>query len=292
VTLRQFLAALAMLAALPGCDRLDRNGMLLMVDESYTAELLLSDKDGIVSPDGLLWADGRLYIADEGGSAVRVWSQGEGLRTLATAEDGLQSPEDLALGAGGALYVTDDDSGGVWRIDPAGGARRLVEPRPGLTGTEAIVRTPGGAMLVGDGVSGRIFRLREDGALAPLGLRIAKPESFAFDGVGNLYIADNRDDVLYLVTRDGRLRRPIAGRDGFSPESIHWTGESLLITDSDNGRLYRFTPEDGLETLAVLGGELANVQGVASDAEGNIYLTVQTDLRGGRGYLLRLVPGR
>lgn len=290
--LRPLLVALAVLAALPGCDRLDRNGMLLMVDEGYTAELLLSDKDGIVSPDGLLWEDGRLYIADEGGSAVRAWSPAEGLRTLATAEDGLQSPEDLARGADGALYATDDDSGGLWRIDPAGGARRLVEPGPGLTGTEAIARMPGGDLLVGDGVSGRIFRVGADGAAAPLGLRIAKPESFAFDGAGNLYIADNRDDILYLLTRDGRLRRPIAGRDGFSPESIHWAGQSLLITDSDNGRLYRFTPEDGLETLVVLGGELANVQGVASDGEGNIYLTVQADLRGGRGYLLRLVPRR
>lgn len=290
--LRPLLVALAVLAALPGCDRLDRNGMLLMVDEGYTAELLLSDKDGIVSPDGLLWEDGRLYIADEGGSAVRAWSPAEGLRTLATAEDGLQSPEDLARGADGALYATDDDSGGLWRIDPDGGARRLVEPGPGLTGTEAIARMPGGDLLVGDGVSGRIFRVGADGAAAPLGLRIAKPESFAFDGAGNLYIADNRDDILYLLTRDGRLRRPIAGRDGFSPESIHWAGQSLLITDSDNGRLYRFTPEDGLETLVVLGGELANVQGVASDGEGNIYLTVQADLRGGRGYLLRLVPRR
>jgi hypothetical protein len=112
-----------------------------------------------------------------------------------------------------------------------------------------------------------------------LPLRIAKPESFAFDAAGNLYIADNEEDILYLVTADGRLRRPIARREGFSPESLHFSGGVLFITDSANGKLHRYSPEDGLTTFAVFAGELANVQGITSDDAGSLYVSVQSDLK-------------
>jgi sugar lactone lactonase YvrE len=289
MTLRTpLLLLLAAAFALPACDRLDRKGMVLVVDPAWSASVLLSQKDGIVSPDGLMWEDGRLYIADEGGSAVRAWSPDEGLRTLADAAAGIQSPEDLVRGLDGSLYFTDDDAGGLWRIDAGGNAVQIVRPESGLTATEAIARHPSGAILVGDGAAGRVFSVAADGTARPLPLRISKPESMAFDDQGNLYIADNRDDLLYLLTPDGRLHRPVRSRAGFSPETIHYADGGLYITDSGSGRLYRYTPEDGLTTLALFGGELANVQGVTTDGDGNIYLSVQTDLKGGRGYILRM----
>ncbi len=84
------------------------------------------------------------------------------------------------------------------------------------------------------------------------------------------------------------MHRPISGRDDFSPETLHFADGALFITDSRNGKLYRHTPEDGLQTLAVLAGELANVQGITSDPAGNLYLSVQIDLKARRGTILRL----
>jgi sugar lactone lactonase YvrE len=110
----------------------------------------------------------------------------------------------------------------------------------------------------------------------------------AYDAAGNLYIADNQADILYVVTPHGRLHRAIANRQGFSPETLHFAGGALLITDSRNGKLHRYAPEDGLATVAVLAGALGNVQGVTSDEAGNIYLSVQTDLKAKRGTILRL----
>ena len=283
---------LAALLAAAGCGRIDQRAMLLALDQSYQAETLLTNRDGISSPDGLHWEEGRLYIADEGGSAVRVLGPDGKVSTLAGAKQGLKSPEDLARGPDGALYWTDDDGGGLWRLGE-GGARK-VAATASLTSSEGLAAAPGGAMLVGAGKAGRILMVGRDGRSAPLPLRIAKPESMAFDGEGNLYIADNEDDILYLLTRDGILHRPVAGRDGFSPETLHFSGGALLITDSRNGKLHRYTPENGLSTVAVLAGELANVQGVTSDRAGNIYLSVQTDLKARRGTVLRLrrKPGR
>ena len=271
---------------LAGCDSLDREAVILMVDPGYRAEILLDHGDGISSPDGLLWSDNKLYIADEGGSAVRRWVQGQPMQTLADARSGLSSPEDLALGQDGTLYVSDDDTGGVWRISPTGAVERVATS---VTSSEGVAVTGGGMLLVGDPVRRRVLAVAPDGRQSPLTSRaIVKAESFAFDGLGNLYIADNREQRLYLRTPDGALHAPVANQGGFSPESLHFARGILFITDSENGKLHRYTPQDGLATIAVFAGSLANVQGITSDGSGNLYVSVQSDLEGGRGYVVRL----
>ncbi len=274
---------------LAGCERIGEEAMVVALDPAWNAEIVLTNADGIAAPDGLLWADGRLYIADEGGSAVRVWIPGKGVETLADAGAGLSSPEDVVRNAAGTLFVTDDDIGGVWRIDGNGVARLAGA----VKSSEGLALAPSGAMLVGDPRGRRIVRAGEDGAVAPfLPGRISKPESMAFDGAGNLYIADNEDEVLYLLTPKGRLHRPIHGRKDFSPESLHFAQNALFITDSAHGKLFRYTPEDGLTAIAVFAGDLANVQGIASDPAGNLYVSIQTDLEAARGYVLRLRNSR
>lgn len=291
MSLRRALLLLLAAGAASACDRIDQRAMLLVLDPAYRAETLLTSADGIASPDGLRWEAAGLLIADEGGSAIRLLRPDGSLATLADAKQGLRSPEDLARGPDGALYWTDDDTGGLWRLGPEGGAARRIAADGPLASTEGLAATPAGALLVGGGKAGRVVSLSPDGKAAVLGLRVGKPESFAFDDTGNLFIADNEADVLYLLTKGGRLHRPIAGRDGFSPESLHFAGGVLFITDSRNGKLHRYTAEDGVATIAVLAGELANVQGLTSDNAGNLYLSVQTDLKAKRGTVIRLARG-
>ena len=270
---------------LGACGQLDREGVVLMVDEGYRAEIVLASGDGITAPDGLLWANGRLYIADEGGSALRVWAPGQAVRTLADSRDGLSSPEDLARAADGTIYVSDDDTGGVWRLGTDGRTAHFAQS---LGSTEGLTLAPDGTILAGDQRGHGLFAMVPDGRTARLRGGIRKPESLAYDARGNLYIADNADNVLYLLTRQGQLHRPIRDQRRFSPESLHFAGGALFITDSANGKLHRYTPEDGPSVVAVFGGSLANVQGIASDERGNLYVSVQTDLESGRGYVIRL----
>lgn len=279
---------------LGGCQDLNARGLALLIDEDYAAEVVVSGRDGLASPDGLLWQDDRLFIADEGGAAIRSWRPGGPLRTIATG-GGMSTPEDLVRDQDGNIFFSDDESGGVFRIGSDGRLSRPIGPERGLPSTEAIARHPSGDLLIGDGPGHRILRAGRDGRLAiVLGPEhgISKPESMAFDDAGNLYIADNQEDVLYLLTGDGRLHRPIANRPGFSPESIWYAGGTLYITDSKSGVLHRYSPEAGLATLAVFRGDLANIQGVTTDKDGNIYLSVQTDIGGRRGYILRLNKSR
>jgi len=279
-------AVLTLLLA-SGCDRV-ATGMVLLLDGKYQGEVLLSTADGVVSPDALLWHDGRLLIADEGGSAILAWTPGEGLRTLADVSDGLSSPEGLAIGEDGAVYYSDDTAGGVWRIDPDGHVSAYLDPRLARS-TEGLATTPDGALVVGTN-DHRLLEIR--GAGRPLvRARLRKPESLAFDEYGNLFIADDEDEVLYLLTREGRLRQLVSHVSGFSPEAIGYAGSVLYIADSCQDRLYRYTEEDGLEPIARFGGDLDDVQGITIDDHGRIYVSFQTGHGHRKGYIVRLTPG-
>jgi hypothetical protein len=150
-------------------------------------------------------------------------------------------------------------------------------------------------LLVGDGAAHTIFEVTPQGAVSVfLGPHagIRKPESLAFDPEGNLYIADNEQQIVYRRDRDGRLQTWITGRDGLTqPESICFQEGALYITDDEAGKLYRYVPETGLTTVMVLAGRLKNVQGIASGPGGSLLLTVQ-DLAHARSLILQLVPTR
>jgi sugar lactone lactonase YvrE len=283
-------AALALLLALAAaaCGPLDQEAMLVALEPGWKAELVADERDGFGSPDGLHWAAGSLYVADEGGSALRSWRPGTRPATLADARAGLASPEDVVRDPAGNLYFTDDTRGGLWRTDRLGRTTALVDPSRGLPSTEGLGLAPDGDLVVGDAPGQRVLKVAPSGAASVLATGIAKPESFAYDGEGNLYIADNRDNVLYRLTPDGTLQRLIADRGDFSPESLHFAGGALFITDSDHGKLFRYTPAAGLKAIALFGGTFANVQGIAADDSGALYLSVQSDLKARKGYILKL----
>jgi sugar lactone lactonase YvrE len=275
---------------LTGCS-LDQKGMVLLTDTSYRVTVVGTNKDGFTVPDGILWKQEKLYLADEGGSAFRVWSNSNEVETLCDATSGILSPEDFVMDDEGNIFFTDDDAGGVWEINNQGKTSLLAGKDKGLISTEGIALSPDGTIFVGDTESQQIFSVNRNGEVsiflgADYGIK--KPESMVFDEKGNLFIADNEDNVLYLLTPDKKLHRPIENQEGFSPETLWYSNGILYITDSQNGKLFQYTPEEGLTTIAVFGGKLAVVSGITTDNKGSIYLSVQTDLKRKLGYILRL----
>jgi len=270
---------------------LQKEGLVVMTDQSYKASVYATNKIGIGSPDGLAWHKGKLYLADEGGQALEVWSKNPGLKTLVDSRFGCQSPEDLVIDADDNIFFTDDDAGGLWEVDRSGAPKLVAGKDKGLISTEGIALAPDGSLLVGDGEQHEVFRVTRDGAVSEfLGKQfgITKPESMVFDEQGNLYIADNEDDVLYLLDTNHTLHRIIDRRDSFSPETIFYFKGALYITDSRDGKLYVYKPNEELRTIAAFGGQLKNVQGVTVDDQGNIFVSVQTDLKHKVGHILEI----
>ncbi len=271
--------------------KLQKEGLVVMTDQSYKASVFATNKIGFGSPDGLLWHKGKLYFADEGGQALEVWSKNPGLKTLIDTKFGVLSPEDLVIDADDNIFFTDDDAGGLWEYTANGIPRLVAGKDKGLISTEGIALAPDGALLVGDGEQHEVFRVTKDGTVSEfLGKQfgITKPESMVFDEQGNLYIADNEDDVLYMLDPNHNLHRIIDRRDSFSPETIFYFKGALYITDSHNSKLYVYRPNEELRTIAAFGGQIKNVQGITVDDQGNIFVSVQTDLKRKVGHILEI----
>jgi sugar lactone lactonase YvrE len=282
------VGAMACVCFLAGCG-LDQEGMVLLADRSYRATVIGTSKDGFVLPDGILWRQGRLLMADEGG-AVRLWGSARDNTTLCDRSLSIGEPEDLVVDDAGNVFFTDDNAGGVWEI-PVNGHPFLLAGGKDLVSTEGIALTPSGDLLVGDGHRHHVCRVDRAGHVSIfLGPQrgITKPESMVYDDKGNLYIADNEDQVLYLLTPKKDLLRVIDHRDGFSPETIWYADHVLYITDSKNGKLSRYTPEHGLHNIAVFGGKLKGVCGITTDDHGNIFVSIQSYVGDRRGYIIKL----
>lgn len=287
----KFLAiALCGLSLLTSCN-IGKEGLVLMTDQSYKASVFATNKTGFGSPDGLRWNKGKLYLADEGAGALEVWTKEDGLKKLLDAQFGTKSPEDLIIDPEGDIFFSDDDAGGVWEVEASGKQQLLAGKDKGLFSTEGIALAPDGSILVGDADQHQVFQVSKAGNVSVfLGREfgITKPESLTFDEKGNLYIADNEDNVLYLLDTNRQLHRVIDRKDQFSPETIFYSKGALYITDSKAGKLYVYTPNEELRTIAAFGGQLKNIQGITVDEQGDIYVSIQSDLKHKVGYIVKI----
>ena len=274
---------------LAACD-VDEHGMVMVVDHSYVPTIVATTHDGINEPDGILWWHGKLLMADEGGSALRVWNNSHDVKTLCDASLGIREPEDLVVDNEGNIFFTDDTAGGLYEVDKDGRASVVAGRGKGLFSTEGIALAPSGDILVGDGVRHEVFSVSRDGKITiflDASRGITKPESMVYDEKGNLYIADNQDDILYRLTPAMKLERVLEDRPSFSPETIWYANHVLYITDSKHGKISRYTAEDGLQTIAAFAGKLHNVCGVTTDADGRLYVSIQDD-KDKLGYIVRI----
>ncbi len=132
--------------------------------------------------------------------------------------------------------------------------------------------------------------------------QLNSPYGLAFDGTGNLYVADLGNARVRKITTDGIIKTVAGGgslpagdsNDGtlatdlslIAPRNLAWDGRgSIYISDFNGHRVYRLTPEGSLVTAAGNGlpgssgdGGFANRAGlsypaaVASDLRGNLYI--------------------
>lgn len=270
--------------SLPSLTR-ERGGTVIPTHPRDQVEMLA--RNGYDCPDGLLWRPDGLYLSDEGGGRLRKWTA-NGTFELHAATPAIQSPEDLVMDEAGNVYFTDDSTGRVWKRSAAGELVELAGPGQGLRSTEGIALMPNGHLAVGDGELHTIFEITPAGVVSELAKEIRKPESLTYDNVGGLYVADNEDNVIYYL-HEGR-RTVVLADPKISPETILWTPSGLLITNSREGRLYRWNRGEPMQVLASFGGTLRKVHGVTIDSDGSIYVSIQSDLPHRKGYIMRLTP--
>lgn len=190
-------------------------------------------------------ADGRVYVADSGHSAVLVFDEVTG-ELVGTVGSGLKRPVGVAVAAG-TCWVSE------------AGRHRVL----GLNLASGKVQ----AELGGDeGDAPGQFR-------GPSGVAVAG---------GEVFIADRDNHRIQVFSVDGPLLRVLGGK-GDEPgqlkrfDGIGWDNLGLLVADFGNGRVQRFASDGGSATVLATG--LDRPQAVTCDDERKLIFVSE---KGGR----------
>jgi serine/threonine-protein kinase len=222
-------------------------------------------------------AGGNVYVADAGNNSIRAINpagmvstfSGTGVAGAANGSDTatFNSPLSVAVDGSGNLYVADYGNNIIRKISPAG----LVSTFAGTGATGA----DNGA-----------------GTIATFNL----PEGIAVDGAGNVYVADNGNNLIRKITPDGTVSA-FAGNGTAGSANGNGTGASfnspfgvavdgagnVYVADAGNNLIRKITPGGAVSTFAGSGvkgaknatgsGASFNTpSGVAVDKTGNVYV--------------------
>jgi len=202
----------------------------------------------LARPDGIaVDGSGNVYFADSYYSVIRVINTsgiistiaGDGLGDYYSGDGGQATAAGLNFPAGIAV----DGSGNVYIADQDNNAIRMVNTS-GIISTIAGWAYPGGGYPENEGYSG-------DGGLATAAA-LNQPAAVALDGSGNIYIADQVNNVIRKINSSGIIST-IAG-NGYAAGYEGYGG---------------YSGDGGPATAA----ELYDPDGVAVDATGNIYIS-------------------
>lgn len=223
-------------------------------------------------------ASGNVYVADAGNNQIRLITAATGMVST-FAGTGIIGSSDVAdsVSFSSPMGVAVDSSGNVYVADYENNLIRKI--------TSAGVTTT----LAGSGAAGA-----DDGLDTAATFKL--PEAVAVDPAGNVYVADNGNNLIRKVTPAGQVST-LAGSGGRG--SANGTGNAasfnspfgiaidaagnLYVADSGNNLIRKITPSGSVSTIAGSGlrgakdatGTSASFNtpsGLAIDKSGNIYV--------------------
>ncbi len=199
----------------------------------------------------------------------------------------LKRPQSGIVDATGRVLVTD--AGRVLVFDQAQGKLqvwdRAVGNTPFITPV-GIAQGADGQILVADSELGRVFRLDRDGKpLGEFGKKLLqRPTGLARDAQrGRIYVADTIGHDVKVFDDSGKWLQTIGQRgegdkqgDLNFPTHIAVAQDRLYVSDTMNARVQIFNadgaPVGSLGQRGLFVGNLVRPKGVALDNEGNLYV--------------------
>ncbi len=252
---------------------------------------------------------GNVFIADTANHAVRKVAANGLISTLAGTGVGdyygdsgpaakalLRSPAAVSVDRRGVAYIADSINGRIRRITPAG-AIFTAAGGGSVTGSDFrpqnIAQDGLGNLYMTGAGSNTIFRVAPNGAVAVFAgsaasgysgdsgparqALFASPAGLAFDGSGNLYVADSGNNCIRRIGAGGMVTTIVGnGAGGFSgdgagagaarsasllsPQAVVVDRNgNLFIADTGNHRVRSVTPNGAINTVA--GNGLTTIRG-------------------------------
>jgi len=230
-----------------------------------------------VASDG----SGHIYVSDSGNNAVRVVTSAGVVSTVAgSGAPGSADGAGAAASFNNPAGVAADASGNVYVADSGNSTIRKI--------------TPGGAVTTLAGAAGSAGSSDGTGSAA----RFNAPNGVAVDKIGNVYVADTKNDTVRKITPGGLVTTlaGVAGQTGSGDGaggSARFNGPYAVAVDS-SGDVYvadffsatirKIDTSGTVSTLAGTAGKLGFTDGagfaarfnqpygVAVDGSGNIYV--------------------
>ncbi len=204
-------------------------------------------------------ADGRVYVAQVGGSQVSAIDVDSGvIETISAMGGDIVAPDDLVFDEAGNLYLTEITEGRVCMRTPQGQVKVIQGDMP----VANPITWHQGRLIAGEcRMGGRIMELDRDGG-APRILLDDVPMANAFQvgPDGKLYFPVMGANAIWRVDLNGGAPEVVAGDLGV-PDSVKFDGKGRIVTTQvASGQVLRIDPVSGArEVLADLGPGLDNV---------------------------------
>ncbi|RJF91133.1 SMP-30/gluconolactonase/LRE family protein [Sphingomonas cavernae] len=204
-------------------------------------------------------ADGRVYVAQVGGSQVSAIGVDSGaIETISAMGGDIVAPDDLVFDEAGNLYLTEITEGRVCMRTPDGSVRVIQGDMP----VANPITWHQGRLIAGEcRVGARIMELSLDGG-APRVIvdNVPMANAFQVGPDGKLYFPVMGTNEIWRVSLDGGAPEVVAGDLGV-PDSVKFDSKGRIVTTQvASGQVLRIDPVSGArEVLADLGPGLDNV---------------------------------
>jgi DNA-binding beta-propeller fold protein YncE len=276
-------------SALPGGE-LRITGSGLRPHELHRPQVKFGEFEGsiVVSSDAFLVArvpegatSGPVVVATDGHV-----SNPQTVKVAVTIAENLHLVTSPALDAEGNIYATFSGSRGqkvpvaIFKIDTNYNLKPFV---PEMMNPTSIAFDREGHMYVSSRYEGAVYRISPSGSMTTYAEGMGVATGIAFDRDQSLYVGD-RNGTIFKIARDQQVFVFATLELSVSAYHLAFSPQGDLFVTGPNDRVYKIDPSG---TVTTFYKGLGRPQGLAFDAEGNLY--VAASLSGTRG-IVRIRP--
>ena len=242
----------------------------------------------VVSSDGFLVArvpdgatSGPVVVATNGHI-----SNAYPVKVAVAIAENLHPVTNPALDAEGNVYVTFSGSRGqkvpvsIFKIDTNYAVKPFVSEMMNAT---AIAFDRQGQMYVSSRHDGAVYKVAPNGTMTTFSEGLGVATGIAFDREQSLYVGD-RNGTIFKIARDQQMFVFATLELSVSAYHLAFGPKGDLFVTGPNDRVYKIDPRG---TVTTFYKGLGRPQGMAFDAEGNLY--VAASLAGTRG-IVKITP--
>ncbi len=193
--------------------------------------------NGLDRPDGLMLADGKLYVTEEADEGRVLAFDLKSRDTTVVAR--LRKPEGIRRRYDGSLFVTEDRAVDG-RLVIVGKDSRVTPIVRGLKRPEGLDVASDGSVYLAESGTGRVLRVARSGVETVL-TGLDRPDQVAIAPDGAIWVTEDSNPGRALRYLDGKLEVVLAGLNkpqGIAVGSDGW----IYIAEQGRDRIVRLRP--------------------------------------------------